>query len=114
MNAGSGAGHPIKQILTAQTSNVIYAIQCQHCKLLHIGETGRSLKTRIYEPLNQIHNASVDTTLYAHFTSQGIQNFKYMGLGSNPLWSKNQRKHQEHIIIEKLSTITTKGLNEKP
>lgn len=103
-NAGSGSGHPIKQIMTAQTSNVTYAIQCQHCKL----------RIRIYEHLNQIRNANMETTLYAQFTLQGIQNFKYIGIESNPLWSINQRKSQEHIMIEKLSTITPKGLNEKP
>lgn len=105
-NGGSGTGHPIKQTLTPRASNVIHEIQCQHCKLLYIGETGRTLKIRIYLHLNHIRNASIETTLYAHFTSQGIE--------SNPLWSSNQCKCLEHIMIQKLSTKTPNGLNEKP
>lgn len=110
----SGLGQPIKQIYAPSTSNIIYAIQCQHCMLLYIGETGRPLKVRMYEHLNQIRKSSRETTLYAHFTEHGIHNFKYIGLDSNPLWSTNQRKRLEHIMIQKLSTITPKGLNEKP
>lgn len=60
-NRGSGSGHPIKQILTPLTSNAIYAIQCQHCKLLYVGETGRPLKVRMYEHLNQIRKGSRET-----------------------------------------------------
>ena len=113
-SAGSGSGHPIRQFQTAQTTNVIYAVQCQHCKLLYIGETGRTLRICIYKHLNQIQHASKETTLYAHFTWYGIQNFKYIGLESDPLWSLNQHKRHEHMMIRKLSMIAPKGLNEKP
>ena len=30
-NGSSGRGHPIRDVLSPQVSNVVYAIQCQHC-----------------------------------------------------------------------------------
>ena len=70
---GSGRGYPIKQQLSAQTPNIIYAIQCQRCKKLYIGETGRSIRVRIKEHINSIKKGQTDTILYTNFTSCGLQ-----------------------------------------
>lgn len=88
-------------------------IQCQHCKLLYIGETGRTLKTRITEHVNNIKKGHTYMVLYTHFTTHGIQTFKYIGLEHNPLWSKNQRIRRESQIIISLAMVTLGGLNER-
>ena len=53
-NGFSGRGHPIREIITSQVKNVVYIIQCQYCKLVYVGETGRVLKVRIMEHVNHI------------------------------------------------------------
>lgn len=88
-NGTSGRGHPIRDNISSQVSNVAYAIQCQHCKTLYVGETGRTLKTRIMEHVNNIKKGHMDNVLYVYFHNYGIQNFKYIGLDHNTLWSKN-------------------------
>lgn len=112
-NGSSGRGHPIREIITSQVKNVVYIIQCQYCKLVYVGETGRVLKVRIMEHVNNIKKGKIHTNLYAHFQLHGIQHFKYIGVEHNPLWSKNQRIRREGQIIVDLSSISPEGLNEK-
>lgn len=112
-NGTSGRGHPIKNIISPLVSNVIYAVQCQHCRILYVGETGRALKIRIMEHVNNIKKGHKDNVLYVHFQNHGIHNFKYIGLEQNSLWSKNQRIRRETFLIRKLGTVTPNGLNER-
>lgn len=44
-NIISKRGLPIGQSLSQYSTNVIYAIQCTHCKMLYMGETGNSIRT---------------------------------------------------------------------
>ena len=41
------------------TTNVVYKIRCKDCGACHIGETKRTLKTRIKEHINNKNNESV-------------------------------------------------------
>ena len=113
-NKPSGRGLPVAQQITPQNKNVIYAIQCQHCEKLYVGETGRTLKMRMSEHLHHIRNSNSTTVLYRHFIMYGIHHLKYVALDSNSLWSKPQRKRMESIMINKLATIVPLGFNEKP
>lgn len=112
-NGISGRGHPIREIISPQVTNVIYVVQCQHCRIIYVGETGRALKIRIMEHVNNIKKGHKDNVLYTHFQTHGIHNFKYIGLEQNSLWSTNQRIRREIYLIEKLDTVTPNGLNER-
>ena len=56
--------------LTCGSSNVVYAIHCIRCGLMYVGETGRSLRSRINE-----HQAGIikdgQSLLYKHFRLPG-------------------------------------------
>ena len=58
--------------LTCGSSKVVYAIHCIRCGLMYVGETGRSLRSRI-----NWHRAGVikdgQSLLYKHFRLPGIQ-----------------------------------------
>lgn len=81
-NGASGRGHSIGTVSLPQTSNIVYAIECQHCKLLYVGETGKTLKMTIREHINNIKRGHMDTMLYAPFHNYGIQNFNIHWVGS--------------------------------
>lgn len=98
-NEASGRGFPIC---------LIYVIRCEHCRKLYIGKTRRTLKTRIAEHLNNIKRHQ-----HYHFVKFGLQNFKYIGIESNPLWSTKLQWKCESSIIRHLLTFAPQGLNEK-
>ena len=58
-------GHmSIKRTFTCHSDNLVYAITCQSCNLIYVGETSRSLTVRFSEHLADIrHNCSKPNTL---------------------------------------------------
>ncbi|XP_041439648.1 uncharacterized protein LOC121400506 [Xenopus laevis] len=50
-----GSKHSIKGFFTCDTSNVIYCLKCP-CGLAYVGQTSRSIKTRLYEHKSTIRN----------------------------------------------------------
>ncbi|OCT58440.1 hypothetical protein XELAEV_18002112mg [Xenopus laevis] len=58
----------IKSLITCNSTNVIYLLQCP-CNLQYIGRTGRCLKTRIGEHMNNIKKGVLTHSVSAHFKS---------------------------------------------
>ena len=62
--------HLTYEQLTCGSSNVVYAIHCIQCGLMYVGETGRSLRSRING-----HRAGIikdgQSLLYKHFRLAG-------------------------------------------
>lgn len=86
-NEASVRGFLSRHKIGAQSFNIVYAIPCEHCGKLYIGETGKALKTRITEDLNYIKNGNTGRILYAHFVQFSLEHFKWIGIESNPLSS---------------------------
>ena len=60
----------IKRTFTCQSDNLVYAITCQLCKMIYVGETARSLVVRFAEHLADIrYNHSKPVA--QHFDSVG-------------------------------------------
>lgn len=112
-NTFSDKGAPIRQSFKEDVRNVVYAIQCTICKKIYIGETGNSLKTRIYQHTYQLNKTENSTILYNHLRNHGPNNYIFLGLENNNNWSRSFRKRKEREWINTLETINPKGLNEK-
>ncbi|XP_072020421.1 uncharacterized protein [Amphiura filiformis] len=48
-SSSTGESHVIHKHLSCQSENVVYLITCANCQVQYVGETGRSLKTRLTE-----------------------------------------------------------------
>jgi hypothetical protein len=109
------------------SSNVIYIISCSRCNKFYIGETSRSIKTRIYEHLtrikyaiknkfnnliykNFIKNNIASSILYSHFASNHCieSDFKFQVFLKDVIFF---RLRLESDLILVFNTISPNGLN---
>ena len=96
--------------------NLVYCISCRRCSHIYIGETGRSLRSRIGEHLRSVRNdpcnqhpVSCDTTLPLRRSQYSITDVQVRGMrlcrGPNIL-----RKQLETRQIFQLGTVQPDGL----
>ena len=52
-------GAPIWQTFSLLSTNVVYAIQCSKCRAIYVGETGATLKQRLYQHIYHIQRGTV-------------------------------------------------------
>ena len=106
------SGAPIWQTFSLLSCNVVYAIQCQHCKAIYVGETGATIKQRLYQHVYHIQRGSNFNLLYIHFSQHHLSSFSLSGLESNSGWSLSQRRAAERRWMYRLSSIAPPlGLN---
>ena len=110
----SRAGVPISQTFTLLSCNVVYAIQCRLCRSIYVGETGATIKQRLYQHIYHIQKGTNNKRLYTHFISHHINNFSLSGLETNARWSLGQRRAAERRWIYRLSATAPFGLNDDP
>ena len=95
-----------------KSENLVHCISYRRCPLLHIGETGRNLRSRSSEHLRSIRNKTPGFPVTQHFnsTGQSISDVQVRGValcsGINI-----QRKQREMRLIFQLGTVQPKGLN---
>ena len=92
-----------------QTS--LLAIQCKHCKAIYVGETGATIKQRLYQHVYHIQKGTISKLLYVHFVQHHISSFSLSGLETNAGRSLFQRRAAEKIWIYRLSSTAPFGLN---
>ncbi|OCT87843.1 hypothetical protein XELAEV_18021543mg [Xenopus laevis] len=108
----------IKDIITCNSNNVIYMLQCP-CNLQYVGRTNRKLKIRIGEHMNNIKKGLMTHSVSAHFKTHhnsdpsllqftGIILKKIHWRGSNIV---NVISREETLWIHKLKTLAPHGLN---
>ena len=97
---------------TCTSENLVYCISCHRCSHIYIGETGRSLRSRIGEHLRSVRNNTPGFPVAQNFSSAGhsITDVQVRGMrlcrGSNIL-----RKQLEMRLIFQLGTVQPDGLN---
>ena len=106
--------------LTCGSSNVVYAIHCVRCGLMYVGETGRSLRSRING-----HRAGIikdgQSLLYKHFRLAGhsVADMKVQILekiyhsSENPVNIRLHRRLRELHWIKELGTAAPYGCNDQ-
>jgi hypothetical protein len=115
--SSTGETRFIKSHITCNTKNVIYMVQCNHCKLQYIGETKRRLKDRFNEhrrTVDRNNTVSKPTTVSDHFTNNPNHSANDMQL--IPLEKINSkrdsiRKAREAFLINQANTLEPHGLN---
>lgn len=103
----------IKKKFTCDSKNVIYAIRCQKCLKLYIGETGRKIKQRINEHMSKIRKNNLVNSVSRHFNQKGhsLHDFEWVVLGSPFVQGKYFRRRLECSLILSFDTFSPKGLN---
>ena len=102
----------IRDRFTCMSENLMYCISCHRCSHIYIGETGRSLWSRIGEHLPSVRNNTPGFSVAQHFNSAGhsIADVQVRGIrlcrGSNLL-----RKQLEMRLIFQLGTVQPDGRN---
>ena len=115
-------GHmSIKRTFTCQSDYLVYAITCQSCNLIYVGETSKSLAVCFLEHLADIrHNHSKPVA--QHFNSAGhtiadVKVIRFMAIAwgflSTETHGVSHHPKTGHHIIQRLGTMSLGGLNEK-
>ena len=104
----------INRNVDCQTKNLIYLISCKKCQTQYVGETARTLQSRISEHLGYIKNQKLTKATGEHFNFKGhkqsdLQESIIEKLNST---SEQFRKQREKMFIQKFNT-KYKGLNQK-
>ena len=100
------------ECFSCTSTGLIYAIECQKCGELYVGETSRKLGDRFREHRRDVINKKEDKEVALHFNQtnhNGIEDMKFAGL----TFSKDifTRKLQEQRIIVKLGCVLGRGMN---
>ena len=102
----------IRDHFTCMSENLVHCISCRGCSHIYIGETGRSLRSRIGEHLRSVRNNTPGFPVAHHFNSAGysITDVQVRGIrlsrGSNIL-----SKQLEMWLIFQPGTVQPDGLN---
>ena len=104
----------INTAVNCKTTNIIYCISCQRCRIQYIGESERSLQERFSEHRAYVVNKHLTKATGAHYNTPGhsVSDMRVTILekvfSSDPLI----RKEREELFIRKYNT-KYKGLNKK-
>lgn len=97
--------------MNCNSTNLVYMITCNKCGKQYVGETGRQLKTRFTEHLNDVSKKK-DTAVADHFNLPGHTK---SNMEIVPIEKLNKctfyRRHKESHWIKSLKTLHPHGLN---
>ena len=112
--------------LSCNSSNVIYLITCNYCRLQYVGETSKTLKVRFNNHRSAGNNKNSNKLLYEHFNSNPCSAYGYKVQiiekidGSGHLENGKLdpsitqiRQNREEYYMKKLRTIFPYGLNDR-
>ena len=104
----------IKKHFTCNTENVVYAISCTTCKMIYIGETGRSLSIRFKEHLaDTLHHRDKPVANHFNLPNHTTGSMRVQGLWRLMDEDTAKRKERESYLIQLLGTYKPLGINEK-
>jgi hypothetical protein len=109
---------PIIDNCSCDAENIIYLIACKKCHMFYIGESGRTVKTRFYEHLNNISNykkfSVKKTEISMHFGQSDHDLDRDIGFAvlKKDVQDSFQRKSLEADIINIFKALNIRILNE--
>ena len=106
----------INKQTTCNSHNIVYMIECdkEHCNQKYIGETKRTLRSRLAEHRGYVKNGHIDQATGAHFNMPGhnVTNLKIPVIEQVKFNSDLYRKEREEFFIRKFNTLN-EGMNRK-
>jgi hypothetical protein len=94
------------------TKGIMYLTSCTHCGKQYVGQTGRKLKDRIKEHLNNMYHKKEVTGLHYTLPGHSHWNFKVQIIEKVTPNTPNYRLEREDFWKKKLATKTPFGLNK--
>lgn len=104
--------HVIRQDLDCSSKNVIYLITCSICQNQYVGQTTLALRERFTNHRFDI-NHKKDKPVSNHFNQQNHSLKNASIIPIEQVNNINQLNDREQFWIDKLQTLTPKGINEK-
>ena len=106
--------------LSCGSTNVIYGIHCVHCGLVYVGETGRSLRSRMNGHRSAIKKGG-QSLLHRHFhqPDHSVDGMRVQILekvyhsSENPTLLTSLRRTRELVWIKELGTAKPYGFNDQ-
>ena len=106
--------------LSCGSTNVIYGIHCVHCGLVYVGETGRSLRSRMNGHRSAIKKGG-QSLLHRHFhqPDHSVDDMRVQILekvyhsSENPTLLTSLRRTRELFWIKELGTAKPYGFNDQ-
>lgn len=115
----NGANFTITGKLDCNSKNILYLIECSKCEEQYVGETERTLRSRLNNHLSDIRNYK-ETGIAEHFNQLDhiAGDLQITPIVQIPDWgsktkNKRARTKQESWFIKKLDTMTPNGMNER-
>ena len=95
-------------------TNIVYLIECSKCSERYIGESIRSLKSRLADHRGYINRDLVDTATGAHFHTPGhnLSHLTITILEQQKNKNQNYRKEREKYLINLFNTYY-RGMNKQ-
>lgn len=105
----------VKQNFDCSSTDVIYLIKCEFCKVLYVGQTARKLKDRLNNHRSDIR-LNKNTAVAKHFNEPGhsLAHLKIMPIASIAHLPIDSRLKIEKSYMNTLNTRYPKGLNYYP
>ena len=96
---------------TCKTPSVVYLITCTKCKIQYVGQTGNTIRERLYGHMADIRAKNTFKPVSRHFgTEHDVTNIS-ITIIQNTERNLNKRLRSEELWIKKLATKTPDGLN---
>ena len=104
----------INKNVNCESKNIVYMIECLKCKQRYIGESKRSLKSRLADHRGYIKKEQIDTTTGAHYNQPGHQlsDMSVIILEISRKQEDIYRKEREKYFINLFNT-NYRGLNKQ-
>ncbi|UYV70896.1 hypothetical protein LAZ67_8001037 [Cordylochernes scorpioides] len=105
--------HPITKSCTPPnvllSSGAVYSVSCEHCSATYVGETGRTVATRVSEHQSNISNCDSRSLIYQHIADTGHSfDFFHPTVNYLRIHNQHQRLVLESFISKKLNSINRK------
>ena len=101
----------MREGFTCESSELIYAIVCEKCGEIYVGETERKLKERFREHRHSVIRNSIGKEVASHFnqSNHSVDDMRVLGL--KHVSGQITRRIEEQRIIAMLGCVLGHGMN---
>ena len=111
-----GKEYWVKATTNCKTSNVIYMIECNECKLSYVGETENALHIHMNGHRSDVKNERLEKPVakYFNLVNHSLEDLSIFVIEEIHRGDTGLRKAEESYWIQTLRLLTPEGLNLDP